>query len=66
VRKYASGLKQSKHDMLEFVFLPGNTVYLGRLLPNVDFKIGEATIVKKEDLPALEASQKLQKARISD
>ncbi|MBA6231223.1 MULTISPECIES: hypothetical protein [unclassified Colwellia] len=66
VRKYVSGQKQSKHDMLEFVVLPGNTVYLGRFLPNVDFKIGEVTIVKKEDLSALEASQKLQKARISD
>jgi hypothetical protein len=51
--------------MLEFVVLPGNTVYLGRFLPSVDFKIREATIVKKDDLPTLEASQKLQKARIS-
>ena len=66
VRKYVRGIKQSKHDMLNFVVLPGDTIYLGRFISDVNLKVSEAVVIDKSDLPALESNQKTQKDRISD
>jgi len=65
VRKYVRGVKQSKHDMLDFVVSPGDTLYLGRVISDGDLKISAGKVIEKGDLPALELAKK-QKDRIYD